>query len=349
MTITSDVLSKKTVSLYEAKVVGEIFCVLTDGKSRKIRFFGIKTNGNDAEELYFPPAAVVGFSDAVTIKNRAALKGRFSLPGGLKRLPLGGECYTPDGKLIGALDAIETENGAITAFVAGGTSFPSSRLVSLSAEIVILSETDDKYRLVPPKTRVPKVKDDRTVTIALSSVEPIPPIESIPAATEVAERDETAKAVELSGITTEKPRTEAKVTAFPAPAAVSTNDEPNKRGEPVLPAESNDEPNKPTVKPVVLPAATVTTESENAARAAAYAPPVRSSVVLPPKADVTVTRTPLAGATDKAGYSFLIGKTATRTILADDGGILVSEGETLTAETLSKATGKLVLLALYSK
>ena len=64
MTITSDILSKKTILLYEAEIAGEIFCVLTDGKSRKIRFFGIKTNGNDAEELYFPPAAVVGFSDS---------------------------------------------------------------------------------------------------------------------------------------------------------------------------------------------------------------------------------------------------------------------------------------------
>ena len=326
MTITSDILSKKTILLYEAEIAGEIFCVLTDGKSRKIRFFGIKTNGNDAEELYFPPAAVVGFSDAVTIKNRSALKGRFSLPGGLKRLPLGGECYTPDGKFSGALEAVETENGAITSFVAGGASFPSSRLVSFSDEIVILSGSDEKYRVVPPKSRVPKVKDERTVTIALSSVEPVSPPEPYP--------DESAKTAETTAEITEKPRAEAKVSALPAPA---------------LPGKSNDEPEKPIVKPVILPAATVTAESGNVARAAAYAPPVRSSVMLPPRADVIVTRTPRSGAADNTGYSFLIGKTATRTILADDGGVIVSEGETLTADTLSKATGKLVLLALYSK
>ena len=124
---------------------------------------------------------------------------------------------------------------------------------------------------------------------------------------------------------------------------------PTDSDEPALPGKSNDEPEKPIVKPVILPAATVTAESGNVARAAVYAPPVRSSVMLPPRADVTVTRTPRSGAADKTGYSFLIGKTATRTILADDGGVLVSEGETLTADTLSKATGKLVLLALYSK
>lgn len=341
MTITSDILSKKTILLYEAEIAGEIFCVLTDGKSRKIRFFGIKTNGNDAEELYFPPAAVVGFSDAVTIKNRSALKGRFSLPGGLKRLPLGGECYTPDGKFSGALEAVETENGAITSFVAGGASFPSSRLVSFSDEIVILSGSDEKYRVVPPKSHVPKVKDERTVTIALSSVEPASPPEPLP--------DESAKTAETTAEITEKPRAEAKVSAFPSPAAAKPDNVPTDSDEPALPGKSNDEPEKPIVKPVILPAATVTAESGNVARAAAYAPPVRSSVMLPPRADVTVTRTPRPGAADNTGYSFLIGKTATRTILADDGGVIVSEGETLTADTLSKATGKLVLLALYSK
>lgn len=339
MKITSNVLSKNAVTLYEAKVAGAIFCVLTDRRAKKIRFFGLRSAGNDAEELYFPPNAIVGLADAVTLKNRSALKGRFSLPAGLGTLPLGKNCYAPHGKFLGVLDAIETDRGEITAFVAGGESFSSSQLVSFSDEIVILSEKDEKYRAVPPRKTVPRVRDDRTVTIALPPEERRSPSEPL--------SYESAKTADSSEDTTEKPRAEAKVATFPSPAAVKPDTAPTESDERVLPDENNDKPESPIVKPAILPAAT-NAESGNVVRSASYAPPVRSSVLLPPRADVTVTRTPATG-NDKSGYSFLIGKTMTGTVLADDGNVIIAKGERVTAETLQKAEGKLVLLALYSK
>lgn len=362
MIITSDVLSKKAITLYEARKAGEIFCVLTDSRAKKIRFFGIKTAaGDDAEELYFAPAAIVGLSDAVTLKNRTALKGRFSLAGGLKALPIGGDCYSPDGKFLGTLDSIETENGEIVSFTAGGIDYPAARLVSFSENVLILSETDEKYRLSPPKTRVPKVRDDRTVSVSVAAPEPVPP-----AVKQSAEP-------QTSGLSSSLPSGEAKVASYPAPepsepekpvadkdAATDENnaaatDEPKTVEPPPVPkavalpvkATVSDEKteNRGTIKPIVLrsaePVPKVPTEN--------YAPPVRSSVTLPLRADVTVTRTPVTGAGSKTGYYFLIGKTMTRTLLGDDGNAIISQGELITAETINKAEGKLVLLALYSK
>lgn len=362
MIITSDVLSKKAIALYEARTAGEIFCVLTDSRAKKIRVFGIKTAADDdAEELYFAPAAIVGFSDAVTLKNRTALKGRFSLAGGLKALPIGGECYSPNGKFLGTLDSIDTVNGEIVSFTAGGVDYPAARLVSFSENVLILSDTDEKYRLSPPKTRVPKVRDDRTVIATVSLPEPVPPA--------------SKKSAEppTSGFPPILPSGEAKVASYPVPAPPETSnpiadeeaatdennaaatDEPKTVERPPVPKAvalpvkatvSDDKTeNRGTIKPIVLrstePVPKVPTEN--------YAPPVRSSVTLPLRADVTVTRTPVTGAGSKTGYYFLIGKTMTRTLLGDDGNAIISQGELITAETINKAEGKLVLLALYSK
>lgn len=336
MTITSDVLSKKAIALYEAREIGRVFCVMTDQKCKKLRFFGVETTGADAEKLYFNPGSVVGFSDAVTLKNRAAFRGRFSLPGGLKTMPMGGEIYSPGGKRLGTLDSVETENGAITAFVASGVAYPSSRLVSFSENIMILSETEEKYRVSPPRTRVPKVRDDRTVIISEAAVSPVA----------------TAKKMQVAA--PDEQKSEAKISSYPAPGQVekSDSDETETTDEKtvLLPVkataggENAESRAVAAIKPIDLRSHSATSgASEN------YAPVVRSSVTLPPRADVTVTKTPVSSPGSKTGYYFLIGKTMTRTLLGDDGKAIISQGERITAETLGKAEGKLVLLALYSK
>ena len=336
MTITSDVLSKKAIALYEAREIGRVFCVMTDTRCKKLRFFGVETTGADAEKLYFNPGSVVGFSDAVTLKNRAAFRGRFSLPGGLKTLPMGGEIYSPGGKRLGTLDSVETENGAITAFVASGVAYPSSRLVSFSENIMILSETDEKYRVSPPRTRVPKVRDDRTVIISEAMPEPVVSVEK------------------AQTFTPDEQKSEAKISSYPAPGQVEnpSADEAETADEKVvaLPVkttingEKTDSRAGVTIKPIDLRSRSVTSiANENST------PLVRSGVTLPPRADVTVTKTPVSTPGNKTGYYFLIGKTMTRTLLGDDGKPIISQGDRITAETLDKADGKLVLLALYSK
>ena len=70
-----------------------------------------------------------------------------------------------------------------------------------------------------------------------------------------------------------------------------------------------------------------------------------------PVENVMVTRAPAADDNKTPGYSFLIGKKLTRTLLLDDGTVLADEGSEIDEKTLEKAgsANKLVLLALHSR
>ena len=71
-----------------------------------------------------------------------------------------------------------------------------------------------------------------------------------------------------------------------------------------------------------------------------------------PYSNVSVTKSPATRDDARlAGYAFLIGKLVTKTLTADDGEVLVREGDRVTEVNLRRTeqAGKLVRLALHSR
>ncbi len=360
MQFISQILGKPVVCLYEAEAIGSARAAKCNERLTRVRFFSVAASSeNDASELFFPPRAVVGASDAVTLKNRAALKGKFSVPPALATLPIGAQAYSPDGKSLGKVTDAALDGDRVISLRCGDVDHPISRLVSRSDKIVIIATNDEKFSVSPP--RFPKTRDDRAVT-ALTAENPVgarayaypsparnadsddspapaskPDERANSTVFTPSKRDETAVAENLVArrATTISPAS----TAIKADerAALSSTDRDNPARSATT-TESNPTVGKATVKsndsgvttipPVVLPSARRTLSPV----------PVRATVLA--KSDAS-------GEPD--GYDFLIGKTATRTILGDDGEVIARSGETITREIIAAASGKLILLALYSR
>ena len=181
---------------------------------------------------------------------------------------------------------ITLDGFSVTEINVGELAFSPDAVLSSSDDVMIVNDTGEKIRLVPPKTRIPDPVEAAGIKAVISSAAP-------------------------------------KATAMPevAPSRSAIDGE----------AEPSDE----------------TPGGENA-------PDIPEKPILPgkiPYSNVSVTKSPLTGDAKRAGYAFLIGKLVTKTLTADDGGIVVEAGSRVTEDDLSRTeqAGKLVQLALHTK
>ena len=289
----SDIIGKTVIGTFEAKNVGTLMNALFDHGLNKIRWFeALSDDETDAERTYFEPSAVSAMADdAIMLKNCGKLTGRFSLAPVFVSAPVNLPVYSPFGKALGRVTDITLDGFSVTEINVGELAFSPDAVLSSSDDVMIVNDTGEKIRLVPPKTRIPDPIEAAGIKAVISSAQ------GFAAA--------------------------PKATAMPevVPSRSATGGEAEPSDEPPGGENASDIPEKP-----ILPGKI-------------------------PYSNVSVTKSPLTGDAKRAGYAFLIGKLVTKTLTADDGGVVVEAGSRVTEDDLSRTeqAGKLVQLALHTK
>lgn len=289
----SDIIGKTVIGTFEAKNVGTLMNALFDRGLNKIRWFeALSDDETDAERTYFEPSAVSAMADdAIMLKNCGKLTGRFSLAPVFVSAPVNLPVYSPFGKALGRVTDITLDGFSVTEINVGELAFSPDAVLSSSDDVMIVNDTGEKIRLVPPKTRIPD------------------PVEAAGIKAVIASAQGSAAA----------PKATAMPEVVPSRSAIDGEAEPSDE----LPGGEN-------------------------------APDIPEKPILPgkiPYSNVSVTKSPLTGDAKRAGYAFLIGKLVTKTLTADDGGVVVEAGSRVTEDDLSRTeqAGKLVQLALHTK
>lgn len=289
----SDIIGKTVIGTFEAKNVGTLMNALFDRGLNKIRWFeALSDDETDAERTYFEPSAVSAMEDdAIMLKNCGKLTGRFSLAPVFVSAPVNLPVYSPFGKALGRVTDITLDGFSVTEINVGELAFPPDAVLSSSDDVMIVNDTGEKIRLVPPRTRIPDPVEAAGIKAVISSAQ------SFAAA----------------------PKATAMPEVAPSRSAIDGEAEPSYE----------------------------TPGGENA-------PGIPEKPILPgkiPYSNVSVTKSPLTGDAKRAGYAFLIGKLVTKTLTADDGGVVVEAGSRVTEDDLSRTeqAGKLVQLALHTK
>lgn len=272
----SEIIGKSVIGTFEAKNVGTLMNALFDRSLTKIRWFEVLSDDEtDAERTYFEPPAVSAMNgDAVMLKNCGKLTGRFSLAPVFVPAPVNAAAYSPTGKALGRVTDLTLDGFSVRSISVGDREFPPEAVLSRSDDVMIINDTGEKIRLVPPKIKVPEPSEATSAEVVITA--------------------------ETAGAAPGETRAEAPIEADESPAAPEKIDLPGKI----------------------------------------------------PYSNVSVTKSPATRDDARlAGYAFLIGKLVTKTLTADDGEVLVREGDRVTEVNLRRTeqAGKLVRLALHSR
>lgn len=290
----SEIIGKSVIGTFEAKNVGTLMNALFDRNLTKIRWFEVLSDDEtDAERTYFEPPAVSAMDgDAVMLKNCGKLTGRFSLAPVFVPAPVNAAAYSPTGKALGRVTDLTLDGFSVRSINVGDREFPPEAVLSRSNDVMIINDTGEKIRLVPPKIKVPEPSEANSAEVVITAET----AGAAPGETRAeAQTIPTAKATAMPEVTAEAP-----IEADESPAAPEKVDLPGKI----------------------------------------------------PHSNVSVTKSPSARDDARlAGYAFLIGKLVTKTLTADDGEVLVREGDRVTEVDLRRTeqAGKLVRLALHSR
>ena len=327
----SEIIGKNVVSLFEAENTGTLVNVLFDKNLNKIRYFEVFSDEEeDVKRKFFDPPAVSSLcNDAVVIKNGGRLLSRFSIPPSFIPGPVNAAVYNPFGVALGRVTDVTLDGFNVVEINVGDKSFAPSAVLSKSEEILIINDTDEKIRLVPPVKKIPSPHEAAARTVKINS-----------SMTVTATTDESAHVEDNA----------AAIKPADTALSVSVITESAEAEKSTLLQENAAEPQartgeaRVTAMPVTQPELKQTKEE--------VPPPAEVDVYKKiPVENVFVTRAPAAEDNKTPGYAFLIGKKLTRTIMLDDGTVLAAEGSEIDEKTLEKAgsANKLVLLALHSR
>ena len=153
----SEIIGKSVIGTFEAKNVGTLMNALFDRSLTKIRWFEVLSDDEtDAERTYFEPPAVSAMNgDAVMLKNCGKLTGRFSLAPVFVPAPVNAAAYSPTGKALGRVTDLTLDGFSVRSISVGDREFPPEAVLSRSDDVIIINDTGEKIRLVPPKIKVP--------------------------------------------------------------------------------------------------------------------------------------------------------------------------------------------------
>ena len=318
----SEIIGKNVVSLFEAENTGTLVNVLFDKNLCKIRYFEVFSDEEeDVKRKFFDPSAVSSlYNDAVVIKNGGRLLSRFSIPPSFVPGPVNAAVYNPFGVALGRVTDVTLDGFSVVEINVGEKSFAPSKVLSKSEEILIINDTDEKIRLVPPVKKIPSPHESAARTVKVNSAAP-------------SDKEEVTTGADAQN----------------AKNAETSLNEPDTEKETSSPENADTAQVRPVEARVTSMPITDAEIKES-----------KEQVTLPSEVDVykkipvenvMVTRAPAADDNKTPGYSFLIGKKLTRTLLLDDGTVLADEGSEIDERTLEKAgsANKLVLLALHSR
>lgn len=152
-----DIVGKNVIGLYEAKSAGTLMGALLDRSLLRLRYFEVAPDDEgDANRLFFPPECVGALDgDAVMIRNCGKLVGRYSLPPSFVRGPMSAPVYSPDGRSLGRVTDLTLDGFTVTHINVGELAFPPECVLSRSDEMLIINDTGENIRLVPPAKKVP--------------------------------------------------------------------------------------------------------------------------------------------------------------------------------------------------
>ena len=169
----SDIIGKTVIGTFEAKNVGTLMNALFDRGLNKIRWFeALSDDETDAERTYFEPSAVSAMADdAIMLKNCGKLTGRFSLAPVFVSAPVNLPVYSPFGKALGRVTDITLDGFSVTEINVGELAFSPDAVLSSSDDVMIVNDTGEKIRLVPPKTRIPDPVEAAGIKAVISSAQ----------------------------------------------------------------------------------------------------------------------------------------------------------------------------------
>lgn len=225
----SEIIGKSVIGTFEAKNVGTLMNALFDRGFSKLRWFEVLGDDEtDAERTYFEPPAVSAMDgDAIMLKNCGKLTGRFSLAPVFVSAPVNAAVYSPTGKALGRVTDVTLDGFTVTAINVGDLAFSPDAVLSRSDDVMIVNDTGEKIRLIPPKVKVPEPSEADNATVAINAAETENPAdESAPAAvkvtampkvkTEPAPDTQTAEPGEKIGLPGKVPYSNVSVTKSPA-------------------------------------------------------------------------------------------------------------------------------------
>ena len=183
----SEIIGKSVIGTFEAKNVGTLMNALFDRGFSKVRWFEVLGDDEtDAERSYFEPPAVSAMDgDAIMLKNCGKLTGRFSLAPVFVSAPVNAAVYSPTGKALGRVTDVTLDGFTVTAINVGDLSFSPDAVLSRSDDVMIINDTGEKIRLIPPKVRVPEPSEADDATVAINAAVEKPSDETVPAAAKV--------------------------------------------------------------------------------------------------------------------------------------------------------------------
>lgn len=183
----SEIIGKSVIGTFEAKNVGTLMNALFDRGFSKVRWFEVLGDDEtDAERSYFEPPAVSAMDgDAIMLKNCGKLTGRFSLAPVFVSAPVNAAVYSPTGKALGRVTDVTLDGFTVTAINVGDLSFSPDAVLSRSDDVMIINDTGEKIRLIPPKVRVPEPSEADDATVAINAAVEKPSDEAVPATAKV--------------------------------------------------------------------------------------------------------------------------------------------------------------------
>lgn len=224
----SEIIGKSVIGTFEAKNVGTLMNALFDRGFSKVRWFEVLGDDEtDAERSYFEPPAVSAMDgDAIMLKNCGKLTGRFSLAPVFVSAPVNAAVYSPTGKALGRVTDVTLDGFTVTAINVGDLSFSPDAVLSRSDDVMIINDTGEKIRLIPPKVRVPEPSEADDATVAINAAVEKSSDETVPAAAKVSAMPEVkaetvpdsqnAEPVEKVGLPGKVPYSNVSVTKSPA-------------------------------------------------------------------------------------------------------------------------------------
>lgn len=196
----SEIVGKKVIGLYEAEFAGEISGISLDKTLCRIKF--VELNDKNGDKKYFTPESIVTVgSDAVVLKNLGKILTRFSIPPVFAPSPVGTPVFNNSGNSLGVVTDLVLDGFTVKEINASGVGYTPESVLSRSDELIVINDSGEKIKLVPPVTKVPDPKAGKDVSVKAHANKTPKSVAPVPVAAK-----ETSEATQA---------TEAKVTTLP--------------------------------------------------------------------------------------------------------------------------------------
>ena len=155
MSKISEIISKKVISLFEAKYVGTVLNVVIEDNLRKISGFVVLDNDDDAKyKLSLKDVYNLSYDECI-IKNESVLED--IILDDYNSNPINKECFTINGEYLGKVADVEFNNSIIENLILDNGSYIGVSSILTNNEILIVNSEKKnikKCTLAPKKKKL---------------------------------------------------------------------------------------------------------------------------------------------------------------------------------------------------